>query len=143
MVFVTCCPWEKPEEVTMSDVEPRPRRRPIRFVVLGLGYLAFLYLTLFLLLMNPRYSAYDPVLKIDTYGTVYRFCDRDGFILTKGFTEIVDHPSWANRLFAPLDRAMCRLFPDYRDTHVPPRFGSWFLKYQDERKRREDGDHDE
>ena len=117
----------------MSDSKPRSIRKLVRFVALTAAYLALLYCVLFLLLMNPRESAYDPDLQKDTYGTSYRFCD-SGF-LRDWFTLGVNYPSWANKFFWPLDWITCHLFPDYPNRYAPFRPGSWSIQANQNQKK--------
>ena len=86
--------------------------RTRRIVILALrivGYVAFVYLTTYFLMMEPRLQAWDPQTGQASYESCYRFPSRELFGATPTrFTMIVPTSSCVNRLFWPAD---CLLHP--------------------------------
>jgi hypothetical protein len=94
------------------------RRNPIVVVFYSVIYTLLLYLTTYLLLMQPRFPATDPLTWQETWNSSCRFCKKEQVPFTHSdFTLIVRTTCWANDVYWPIDWLRHRLLNPH---HAPP-----------------------
>lgn len=79
-------------------------RRALILALRIVGYVAFVYLTTYFLMMEPRLQAWDSQTWDEAYKSTYRFARRRQIPFSVvDLTIVVPTSCWANNLFWPVD----------------------------------------
>lgn len=90
------------------------KRRALILALRIAGYVAFVYLAAYFMMMEPRMPAYDPQTWDEAYDSWYRFgpIEQVPFSVID-LTTYLPTSCWANRLFWPADCVVHPVFDPY------------------------------